>query len=178
MSRLPISYAALLAVALAVPAGAFAQGNPATAPMPPPATSSSAAPATAATATATTAIAPLPKDIEARVEQHIKALHDELGITAAEQPQWDQFAQVMRDNAAQMSQQFGIRASKLESMDAAENMQSYAQVAQVHATNMQKLASAFQALYTTFPDQQRQTADSVFRASGGHSPTQPHHPKH
>jgi protein CpxP len=177
MSRLPLPYAAtLLAVALAVPAGAFAQTSPAATPVPHAATtSSSAVPAVQPMTASASSVAPLPKDIAARVEQHIKQMHDQLDITAAEQPQWDQFAQVMRDNATQMSQAFSMRASKLASMNASDDMQSYAQVAQVHATNMQKLASAFQALYTTFPDQQRQVADSVFRATGGRPPV---HPKH
>ncbi len=42
-------------------------------------------------------------------------------------------------------------------------MQSYAQLAQVHAANTQKLATAFQTLYATFPDAQKQTADAVFQ---------------
>jgi phage/plasmid primase-like uncharacterized protein len=51
-------------------------------------------------------------------------------------------------------------------------MQSYAQLAQVHATNMQKLASAFQSLYSSFPDQQKLVADAVFRKSNA-LPTRP-----
>ena len=34
----------------------------------------------------------------------------------------------------------------METMDAAQNMQSYAQLAQVHAQDMQQMASAFQTL--------------------------------
>ncbi len=97
------------------------------------------------------------------VEQHIRQLRGQLGITSAQEAQWDQCAQVMRDNAAQMSQAFMDRSAKVGGMDAVDNMQSYAQLAQIHATNMQKLASAFQALYSSFPDQQKQVADAVFR---------------
>jgi hypothetical protein len=50
---------------------------------------------------------PVPgKSMEERVENHIKQLHAQLRITPAEQPQWDQFAQVMRDNARDMDQAF------------------------------------------------------------------------
>lgn len=158
MTRLSIPRAAILAAAalpvLAMPVGAFAQTAAAPTPAPP------------ATASASTASATMPKAMAARVEEHIKQLHDQLGITAAEQPQWDQFAQVMRDNATQISQAFSDRGAKLDTMNAADNMQSYAQLSQVHATNMQKLASAFQSLYNSFPDQQKQTADAVFRANG------------
>ena len=106
---------------------------------------------------------PLSTDIAAKVEAHIKKLHDQLKITVAEQAQWDQFAQVMRDNAAAMHQALDERGDKVATMDASDNMQSYAQLAQVHATNMQKLASAFQTLYSSLPDSQKQVADTVFR---------------
>ena len=105
----------------------------------------------------------LPKDMAAKIEARIAQLHTQLGITAAEQPQWDQFAQVMRENAAQMSEALTDRGAKVSGMNAIDTMQSYAKLAQVHADNMQKLSSAFHALYTTLPDQQKITADKVFR---------------
>ena len=113
----------------------------------------------------------MPKEASTKVEQHIRQLHSQLGITPAQQPQWDQFAQVMRDNAAQISQASADRVARVNALDAAANMQSYAQLAQVHATNMQKLASAFQSLYASFPEPQKQVADSVFRKSAA----LPHH---
>jgi len=101
----------------------------------------------------------------AQVEQHIGQLHTQLGITSVEQPQWEQFAQVIRDNAARMTSTLTARSSAASTMGAEDNMQSYAQLAQVHATNMQNLASAFQALYISFTAQQKQRADGVFRTS-------------
>jgi hypothetical protein len=101
----------------------------------------------------------------ATVEQHITQLHTQLGITPAEQVQWDAFAQVMRDNADQMSAAFSERGSGVTNMSALDNMQSYARLAQVHAANMQKLASAFEPLYESFSDQQKKRADQVFQAS-------------
>ena len=71
----------------------------------------------------------------------------------------------MRDNAAEINHSFTDRGAKVGAMNASDNMQSYAQLAQVHATNMQKLASAFQSLYGSFPDQQKLVADGVFRKS-------------
>jgi periplasmic protein CpxP/Spy len=98
-----------------------------------------------------------------QVEQHINALHAKLQITSAQQPQWDQFIQVMRDNAHDMDQTFQTRIQSMPTMTAAENMQSYAQVAAAHSQDMQKLSSAFQTLYGTMSDSQKQTADQVFR---------------
>ncbi len=101
------------------------------------------------------------------VEQHINDLHSQLKITAAQQPQWEQFAQVMRDNARDMNQAFQARGAKLASMNAADNMESYAQLTAQHAQDMQKLANAFQTLYASMSDSQKATADSVFRAHAG-----------
>ena len=89
-----------------------------------------------------------------------------LHITPDEQTLWDKFAQVMRDNAQHMRQTAADRADKLKTMNASENMQSYAQIAMQHAQDVQNLASAFQPLYASFwPDQQR-TADVMFRDVG------------
>jgi protein CpxP len=104
----------------------------------------------------------LSKSMQEKVNEHIDQLHAELQITPSESSAWKLFAQVMRDNAGQMEQAFTARSTKLETMSAMQNMQSYAQLAQLHATNMQKLASTFQSLYNTFPPSQKQVADEVF----------------
>ena len=101
-----------------------------------------------------------------RVEQHITQMHAQLHITPAQQAQWDQFAQVMRDNAKGMDQILEQRGASLASMTAPENMQSYAQIAQQHAQDMQKLSAAFQTLYSGLSDEQKKNADEVFRARG------------
>ncbi len=69
----------------------------------------------------------------------------------------------MLDNAASMEQAFMTRGSNLATMNTADNMASYAQLAQIHALNMQKLASSFRALYTMFSDPQKKIADDVFK---------------
>jgi periplasmic protein CpxP/Spy len=96
-------------------------------------------------------------------EQRITDLHSRLKITAAQQSQWDQFAQVMRDNAKDLDTAYQQRASSFDTMNAVENMQSYAQIEQTRAQDMQKLVPAFQALYTVLSDPQKQRADQLFR---------------
>ena len=87
--------AAIVAL-LALPAAALAQPAQSPAPAAPPAAASS--PITSQ---------PVPgNNMEERVENHIKQLHAQLHITPAEQTQWDQFAQVMRENARDMDQAF------------------------------------------------------------------------
>lgn len=107
-----------------------------------------------------------------RVEKHITDLHAQLHITPAQQTEWDQFAQVMRENAASMSKAMEQRRSTFDTMNAADNMQSYAQIAQQHADNMQKLSTTFKALYAVMSDDQKKNADEVFRSHGG---AVPHH---
>lgn len=103
-----------------------------------------------------------------RVEQHITQLHAQLRITAAQQAPWDQFAEVMRDNAKDMDHLLDQRQAGFASMNAVDNMQSYAQIAQQHAQDTQKLATAFQALYGSLSDEQKKNADVVFRAHDDH----------
>ena len=98
-----------------------------------------------------------------RVEQRIASLHTKLGITPAEQPLWDKFAQVMRDNAQKQSETAGERAAKLKDMNASDNMQSYAQLAMVHAQDLQNLTAAFQPLYASLSPEQQHEADTMFR---------------
>jgi len=105
------------------------------------------------------------KNAEERVERRIKELHSQLQITPAEEPQWNEFAQVMRENARDMDQAFMQRAQQFPTMNAVQNMQSYEQISEEHAQRVQKLLPAFQKLYETMPDQQKRVADQVFRAN-------------
>jgi hypothetical protein len=105
------------------------------------------------------------KNAAERVERRIKELHAQLRITTAEEPQWSQFADVMRQNERDMDQAFIQRAQQFETMTAVQNMQSYEQLAEEHAQRVQKLVPAFQNLYDAMPDQQKQLADQVFRAN-------------
>ena len=137
--------------------GGLALSGPSLAQTATPPTKTSAATAQPAAARATT------PNMQAMVEQRIKDLHTRLHITTAEQPQWDQFTQAMRDNAKATDALYEQRADKMATMTAVENMQSYAAIAQQHAEDMQKLLPAFQTLYASFSDAQKKQADEVFR---------------
>jgi periplasmic protein CpxP/Spy len=105
------------------------------------------------------------KNAEERVERRIRELHTQLQITPAEEPQWNEFTQVMRENARDMDHAFIQRAEQFTTMNAVQNMQSYEQIAKEHAQRVQKLVPVFQKLYEVMPDQQKQLADQVFRAN-------------
>jgi hypothetical protein len=102
---------------LAAAAGAFAQSQPQPASMP--AASAPSAEQRAARH-------------EARVEQRIKYLHDQLKITSAQEPQWKTFADTMRENGDTMGR---LYRERMESRDvsAVDDMKQYAALAQANA---------------------------------------------
>ncbi|HKM74070.1 MAG TPA: Spy/CpxP family protein refolding chaperone [Stellaceae bacterium] len=151
---------AAMAALLALPAAALAQSSQAPAPAAP-----QGAPPPAAASSPMAGHAVLGKNAEERVEHRIDELHAQLRITPAEQQQWNQFAEVMRDNARDMDKAFMQRAEQFQSMNALQNMESYEQIAEAHAQHLQTLVPAFQNLYSAMPDQQKRLADQVFRAN-------------
>ena len=88
---------------------------------------------------------------DAGARRRITDLHSRLHITAEQKPQWDQFTQVMRDNAKEMDEAYQQRAEKMGTMSAVDNMQSFAQIEQQRAQEMEKLVPAFQTLYASHP---------------------------
>jgi hypothetical protein len=97
------------------------------------------------------------------VEARIKELHRKLHITAAQKPQWDNLAQVMRDNAQAMSDLKKQRAADAQAMNAVDVVKSYESVIEAHEDGMKKFVPPFEALYNTMSDAQKKTADSLFR---------------
>ncbi len=120
-----------------------------------------AAPAPAAAAPP--AAAPLSAATQAAVDQRIRALQSQLGITPAQMPLWSAFAQAMRDNAASNEALFAQRAGSVSAMSAPDNMRSYAQIARAYADDTERLATAFDSLYASLSDTQKQAADTLFR---------------
>jgi periplasmic protein CpxP/Spy len=118
----------------------------------------------ASSAAATQQGAPQPSAAsQAAAAERIRTLQSQLGITEAQMPLWDAFAQAMRDNAAATDALFTQRAGAVATMTAPDNMHSYAQIARAYADNTERLATAFDGLYASLSDTQRQTADTLFR---------------
>jgi hypothetical protein len=97
------------------------------------------------------------------VDQRIRTLQSELGITETQMPLWTAFAQAMRDNAASTDALFVQRANAVASMSAVDNMHSYTQIARAYADNTERLSTAFDSLYASLTDTQKQAADTLFR---------------
>lgn len=98
-----------------------------------------------------------------QVEAHLATLRAQLGITSAQEPQWQEFAKVQRDNAVAMRQRFTQRGTQLAQMSAADNMMDYAQITELLAQERMRLATAFRGLYDSMSAEQKQRADVIFR---------------
>lgn len=136
--------AALIAL---IPAGAHGKSAPA-APEPAPAAS---------------AVPTLSPEARAAVDERIAKLRQQLGITAAQMPLWNAFAQAMRDNAASTEALFARRADAVARMSAVENMHSYAEIARAYADDTERLATGFDRLYASLSPTQQRAADALFR---------------
>lgn len=102
-----------------------------------------------------------------QVERRITGLQKRLKITPEQQPQWDAFTAVMRQNAAHMDALQRDRADKITTMTASEDMRSYAEVARAHADDVQRLVPTFDALYAAMTPDQKATADRTFHEFQG-----------
>lgn len=160
---------ALTGALLVVPA--FAQTTMPSAPPPAPPTAPAAPSAEPATPSTAPAAKPTPMKTSKRmsgVEARIKSLHARLKITAAQEPQWQPVAEAMRDNATTMEKLVSERNAKVKTMTAADNLQTYSDIAQAHADGLKKLVSVFDPLYASMSDAQKKVADEVFRGIAEH----------
>lgn len=110
---------------------------------------------------------------DARIEEHIKRLHDQLKITSAEEPQWQAVADVMRSNGETLGDLYRQRANN-KNLSAVDDLKQYVEITQANADGAKKLADAFQPLYDSFPADQKALADTTFRNGFG----RPHPAEH
>ncbi|MGA9867145.1 MAG: Spy/CpxP family protein refolding chaperone [Acetobacteraceae bacterium] len=144
-SVLAIGVSALLAGA--APPAAFAQTTPTTPAMP-------ATPSTAH---------PRGTTPPERAAQQLAQMHQELGITPAQEGPWDQFAQANTKIAGDLNTAFRDRAAQTASMNAVENMKSFADLDVKRAEDMQGLVQQFQVLYAALSPDQQHKVDAMFR---------------
>ena len=114
---------------------------------------------------------------EQGIERQIGELKKRLNITPQQQPQFDAFAQAMRQNAQTMEplmqeQQQGANRNAVDDLKAA------AKFAEAEADALKRLLTPLQSLYDALSDQQKKVADQVLVASaGGDQPPPPPQPK-
>ena len=98
-----------------------------------------------------------------RTEARINDLHSTLKITPAQEELWNNLAQLMRDDAKTLDALIKTRAEIAKSMNAVEDLKSYAQITEAHAEGLKKFIPAFEALYGSMSDEQKKNADVLFK---------------
>jgi hypothetical protein len=97
------------------------------------------------------------------VEAHLADLKTQLNITAAQQPKFDEFAKVIKQNAETMDTAMQ-KAQQSAQQTAVEGLRAAANLTQTEADNLKRLVPALEALYATFSAEQKRTADELFSA--------------
>lgn len=101
------------------------------------------------------------------VEQRITELHGSLQITTDQESKWNDVAQAMRENAANIEKLVAAdRTTPPQTMTAVEDLKNYQKFAQAHVDGLKNLISSFETLYDSMPDAQKKVADGVFETSG------------
>jgi len=98
-----------------------------------------------------------------RVEARINELHQNLAITAAQEPRWKELAETMRDNAANIESKASEREKALQTMTVMDDLRSYETLAKAHADSISKLVASFEPLYETMSPEQKKKADAEFQ---------------
>ncbi len=98
------------------------------------------------------------------VEAQLGDIKKRLNITAAQQPQFEQFASVVKQNAKAMEALMQTAAQGAEK-GAVEGLRTAATFAQTEADNLKRLLPALESLYTSLTDQQKRTADQLFNTA-------------
>jgi phage-related minor tail protein len=107
------------------------------------------------------------KDSAEDVEERIKSMHQKLGITGAQEPLWQQVADVMRENQREM-QEAVERREQAKTMTAIDDLKAYEGIAKAHTKSLEKLIPAFQKLYDNLSPEQKAKADEIFGHSRHH----------
>jgi hypothetical protein len=98
----------------------------------------------------------------AYTEAQIKQLQDALAITADQTVLWNNLTQVMRENAADMDALTKDKTESAKSMNAVEHMKFHRQITEAHLNQLKKFIPAFEALYASMSDAQKQVTDTIF----------------
>ena len=106
-----------------------------------------------------------PAPQEQGIEAQISEMKKRLNITPQQQPQFDAFAQAMRQNAQTMEPL--MQQQQSTSHSAVEDLKAAAKFAEAEADSLKRLVPPLEALYGALTDQQKKVADQVLMASAG-----------
>jgi hypothetical protein len=103
----------------------------------------------------------------ARIEGRIAFLRAELGITAAQQPSWDAFAEALRTNARGMTGMMSAMQEQMMSGQGApgatlpKRIEAHERMLAARLEALRKVKTALDPLYASFDDAQKRTADQL-----------------
>lgn len=100
------------------------------------------------------------------IEGWIAFLKTELSITDAQQPQWEAFADALRDRAARMRElreELPAREEEKEEqpMSVVERLERWEKFAEASLEAVRSLNAAFKPLYEVMTEEQKQQADRL-----------------
>lgn len=102
------------------------------------------------------------RDFTQHLERRIGHLKSELKITPAQEPQFNQWAQAMRDNAAERQKTFeNLRATRGQARSAVDRLETNVQLTQLRISQDQRYLDAFRPLYTSLTADQKKVADHL-----------------
>ena len=101
------------------------------------------------------------------VEARIQEMHARLKITAAQEELWKPVAQTMRDNQLALEPLIADRERNAKTATAVEDLRSFAEVSEAHASGIRKFAAVFEPLYAAMAESQKKDADTLFRSGAG-----------
>jgi LTXXQ motif family protein len=97
------------------------------------------------------------------IAARIKYLHDRLRIAPDQDPLWDTVAQVIRNNAQDITPLLRERLRAKTSGGALDVLHSYEALGEAQLDNLKKFIAAFDSLYASVSESQKKIADSILR---------------
>jgi hypothetical protein len=96
------------------------------------------------------------------LETRISDLHSQLQITPEQESKWQAVAKVMHANAEASRKAVEEKRKDEANLTAVADLNAYAEIAELHAKHVRKLAKVFADLYDAMSPDQKKIADQVF----------------
>ena len=104
------------------------------------------------------------------IEAHLADIKQQLNITAAQQPKFEEFAKVIRQNAETMEAAMQ-KVQQSVRQSAVEGLRTAASLTQTEADNLKRLVPALEALYAALSGEQKRMADELFNTGSAAGPS-------
>jgi hypothetical protein len=99
-------------------------------------------------------------------DRQVADLKKQLKITPQQEPQFNAFAEALRNNAQDLDTQMR-QGSANQNTNAVEELKQAQQLTETQAAGLKRLVPVLQSLYDSLSDQQKKTADMIMGGGGG-----------